>query len=119
MKGMCLNVNSHKEWLLRDGVKLDEVFSNIPEAGHSVGKHLVPKASRSAGENRPPLTFLGDFCEGFLQRGNRQPTWSRHPAGILFSSRKLLHLIKSYLALVLFDTVQENCLKRKSRVNII
>ena len=70
-------------------------------------------------ENRPALTFVDDFYEGFLQRGNHPPAWSRHPASLLFSSHKMLDLRKSYLAFVLLNTVQENCLKKESRVNVI
>ena len=36
------HLNSHKEWLLRDRVKLDVVGAHVPEAGHRVGEQLIP-----------------------------------------------------------------------------
>ena len=54
-----LNVNSHKEWLLGDRIKLDEVFPNIPEAGHSVGEQLIPKASGVSWGNASLLYISG------------------------------------------------------------
>ena len=62
------------------------------------------------------LTFLGDFCAGFSPRETHQPTWSLHPAEMLFLfTSELLRLWKCYLAFMLFDTVQENSLKKESQ----
>ena len=61
-----LNVNSHKEWLLGDRIKLDEVFPNIPEAGHSVGEQLIPEASGLSWGKASLLYISGWFLRRIL-----------------------------------------------------
>ena len=61
-------------------------------------------------QKKGAFTFWDASCEGFVQRGKRRPTWSHHPKIFDNLASKV---VKDYLALVLFDAVQENCLKKK------